>query len=134
MSWERWYQQNKEALNARRRQRYSENSEYRQRAIANSQRFRERKRAEILAEIGDRHSLAEAAEQINRSPQTIRFWHNAGYLPSPDLVNGKKFYSPSQVGLLSELAQALVKKGRSKTWHEHRDQVINSIWKRWYVS
>lgn len=125
-----WYERNREALSEKRKQRYHQNKEYRDKVLEQNKNYRAKKAKEkplqpkakvrtpkhrkpVQMEIvlkGKVHQLALVhvgafARAIGRSVPTIHQWERVGVLPkTPFLLRGKnkqeRLYSADMIGVV----------------------------------
>jgi DNA-binding transcriptional regulator YiaG len=125
-----WYERNKEALSKKRKERYHNNKEYREKVLDQNKEYRAKKAKEkpsqpkakirtpkhrkpVQMEIvlkGKIHQLALVhvgafARAIGRSVPTIHQWERVGLLPkTPFLLHGKnkheRLYSAEMIGVV----------------------------------
>jgi hypothetical protein len=103
----KWYEKNKERLSAKRKQRYADDPEYRQRAIERSRRHR---RGESPAPLpADGVSFPEAALRVGVGISTLREWRSKGWFPEPTRHNHAFWFAEAQLQLLIKLKEFLRK-------------------------
>lgn len=106
-----WYAEHGEGHNAKRRDRYANDPEYRK------QKREEAKKAMAAKRKRDREgrpakqpglSLAEVAARLGRTPGTIRSWEAKGYIPKPTLASktGRRYYA-KQVAQIERIGRFL---------------------------
>jgi predicted DNA-binding transcriptional regulator AlpA len=126
------FEKNKQRLSEKRKKRYAEDSEYRQRALERSKR---RRRGEsILPNPADAQiSFVQAAERTGISVSTLHEWRSKNYFPDPKLHNGRLWFSEKQVLLLKELKEVIrvYGKRRGKVKRDRLNEVIASIKANW---
>lgn len=127
----KYYEENKEDINERRRKRYDEDPEYKERVLRSSRDYRKRKREEhggdrrartpryarpTEVETGDGgtielYSVGFAARLLKRNVQTINHWEAAGVLPSTPYRDerGFRFYT---IGMIKAIKDAIGQKRR----------------------
>jgi len=106
---QRWYNKNKHALNAKRQHKYRTDPAYRERVLA-SQQERNKTRAQQrqykktpFGQVVRAYSIREASQIINRRVQTLTQWEKKGVIPPPIFGTAHRFYTLHQVMLLREL-------------------------------
>ena len=115
-AWRKWHAAHKEELNAKRREKYRENKEYRQKAIEQSRQTRRKISAEGVSEEPTYRMLngvrvevfkvGQVAELAGVAPQTLRKWSDNGTIP-PSIFPGRhRLYTRPQVNLIRRIAQA----------------------------
>ena len=117
-TFERWYRRNAAEFNAKRRARYRQDKEYRQRIVERQAEDRAResrltKEKKPLVKVdknGNKQEvfrIGEVAQMLGRSPQTIRGWEAEGFLPSKTILSTHRYYTKAQISLMSELCKIL---------------------------
>lgn len=110
----KWYNNNREAFNRRRAEKYALNEDLRRKTVLKQRLYRETKPREVAKGqffrlIGGRHlevfRIGKVAEMIGRDEQTIRLWEFNGYIPSPVVKSIHRFYTLNQVGLMREFGE-----------------------------
>lgn len=130
--YQKWYKANRETLNKERRSRYHTDPEYRQQVIERQRQYR-REAASRSREQRQQEGIwrmAETAEQIGRSDQTIRLWEAKGLIPKPTLSGKHRRYTSHQVELMKMLADVLEAPydnadAQRKAVAEARDEIHN---------
>jgi hypothetical protein len=132
----RWYEKNREDFNAKRRQRYAQDSELRKKARENAKRQREaqRERTEIDTTPTVRGGVktyrpAQVAELIGRSPETLRTWRRNGWLPESD--SRHPVYTAKQVKLLKKLSDTIAKYRYAKDYEARVETVVAKLHEAW---
>ena len=114
-AYRKWYNQNKKEFNAKRAQKYREDSETRQKILdyqneyrkthsrpsmagARNVRFYKGKKYEVFR-------IGHVAEYIGLSEQTIRGWERKELIPLPSFKSAHRYYSKGQIELLKEFAE-----------------------------
>lgn len=94
-----WYLKNKERLSAKKKERYANDAEYRERAKENSRRHRVPvSRADIPEEY--LYTSITAAEVIGITEWRLREWRTSSFFPTPAFYNGRIRYTSAQINLL----------------------------------
>jgi predicted DNA-binding transcriptional regulator AlpA len=128
----RWYEKNQQTLSERRKKRYAEDSEYRQRAIERSQR---RRRGEVTLTTPPADapiSFGEAAKHIGVGKSTLDDWRSKKYFPEPKHYNGRRlWFTEKQVLLLKELKDRVYGKRRWYMKFDRFKEVVASISANW---
>src|SRR5436190_5809282 len=101
-SYQKWYEQNKKQLSEKRRKRYAENSEYRQRVIEASRRRRSGEQSPPVPPVPPDApiSFAQAADRLDRGKSTLREWRRNNYFPEPKYHNRGCWFTENQVILI----------------------------------
>src|SRR5512133_3859968 len=86
-----WYVKNKQRLSEKRKQRYAEDPEYRQRALEAS-RLRRRGESALTTPPEGLSSFAEAAERIGVGISTLHEWRREKLFPEPKRHNGHLWF------------------------------------------
>jgi hypothetical protein len=104
-----YYEQHKEEINRRRREKYNLNPERRQTVLDQNKDYYRRVRRKpgasrtvVHSSTGNFFSMSVVATRINRKPATIREYHRQGVLPEPLHYDtrGWRLYTKAQVLLL----------------------------------
>jgi hypothetical protein len=115
-NWHRWYQNNKKTHNAKRKQRYAEDPQFREKVLeaqkelrsrapkaeADGRQFRKIKGKEVEV-----FRIGHVARVIERDIQVIRLWEREEKIPKPSIPGGHRYYTATQVELLKEFAQLM---------------------------
>jgi predicted DNA-binding transcriptional regulator AlpA len=100
----RWYENNKQAVSEKRKKRYAEDAEYRQRIVEASRR---RRLGEITPKTPPEDapiSFEQAAKRIGIGKTVLHDWHKKKYFPEPKRHNGRRlWFTEKQVRLLQYL-------------------------------
>jgi MerR HTH family regulatory protein len=103
-SYQKWYEQNKQELSQKRKQRYSEDAEYRQRAVEGSRRYRRGERTPPTPADAP-ISFTEAAERIGIGTSTLRDWRRKELFPEPVHHTWGLWFTENQVSLLTRIKE-----------------------------
>lgn len=109
-----WYEQNKDAISERRRERYHNDPEYRAAVLEQSRQHREKKKAERAAflanpyiVIGDKKVPAMTVETLEKETGVdkarLKYLQKAEYLPPALTTRPVRLYTLGQVELIKEL-------------------------------
>jgi hypothetical protein len=100
-SWDAWYEKNKTRLSEKRARRYREDAAYRNKALERSRAQRGTKK---VTPTGDHTvSFNDAAQAVGVTVWVLREWRRKDYFPEPHRRDGRLWFTPSQVNLLSSL-------------------------------
>jgi hypothetical protein len=111
---QRWYNKNKQALNAKRKQKYATDPIYREKVLAsqherNKARSQQRQyRETVLGQVVRAYSVGEAALLIQRRVQTLTLWEQKGVIPLP-IFPAPRAYTHHQIMLIRELVYIVTK-------------------------
>lgn len=128
--YKRWYDKNKKTLSARRKARYHNDPQYRQKALDN--RRKSLPKSDPLPE-GYVHTFSDAADMLDVSIWKLREWRRKNYYPEP-LEHGRALYfTQAQVELLGKLRNFLSTAGMRMTDEakNHLDVLTNLIHANW---
>lgn len=137
----KWYEEHGDDLNAKRRDRYASDPEYREKAKAQARIARERRRARggqvsettvkrvIDGKEVELYRVSAAAEMIGKSPDTIRLWTRKGYVPGE--AGEHRLYSLKQVKLLQKLAKVIDKYRYNRKYKHILNQAVKHIHNNW---
>jgi hypothetical protein len=131
-NYRKWYLKNKEAVSEKRKKRYAQDAEYRQRALEGSRRTR-RGEQSLPIPPDTPISFAEAAARTGIGVSTLHEWRRKKYFPEPKLHSGRRWFSEKQVLLLKNLKEFLSKYGKRR-WNvkqERLNEVTASISTNW---
>jgi hypothetical protein len=123
-SYKQWYQDNKVRLSAKKKKLYAEDPVYRDAAI---ERSRTNRKKSAPLDLGD-HTVAfkDAADQLVVSLWTLREWRRKHYFPEPFTAQGRMYFSPGQVALLTKLAEFFAANG-NRTVEVNKDQLSDLV-------
>ncbi len=114
-AYRRWYAKNKAEFNKKRREKYKKDSNYREKAIANTHSYRERGPATVMEdslyrELNGKNievfRISTVGQQIGRSVQAIRQWERSGIIPKPLFDGGHRMYTKKQITLMKRVVKA----------------------------
>lgn len=136
----KWYDSKKEAYNKKRRERYSKDKKYHDKAVASAQATKAKK----AKEKGDRverewegetifvHRIGEVSAHIEKSVFVIRDWEQAGVIPKPIFPGPQRVYTDHQMNMLKEFSEALDEAGDSiKAMNDVKENYSPSIHEEW---
>lgn len=133
----RWYKQNKDEYNAKRRERYQADQEQREKARERAARYRAENPSierQLQREYnGNRvpvFSTGQVAQKLGRTPQMIRNWEKEGMIPESVFPDQHRLYTQKQVDLILALAEVIAASGGSWSAPEVKKAVAN-MHKRW---
>lgn len=123
----RWYQRHRDDYNARRRERYKTDPEYRERVLSHS------RKSEFVTHVPENMVLiGEAAQSVGRNPYTLKTWEMKGFVPVALKINNCRVYTHQQVDLLKELAAFLdANHYLSKGYSNKLEQLKLHLWGAW---
>lgn len=138
-AFKRWYERHKKSFNAKRKERYRKDPEYRNKVIQTVRKARERVRAVDEPKIRVREykgkevpvfSITDVAVKIERSPDTIRAWEKRGLIPKPVFPGSIRLYTKAQILLLrwlvGEVDKAPSKVAQKEVLEACRDELFNA--------
>ena len=108
----RWYHRNKEEYNARRRERYANDPELRQKA---RERAKKQKRTastrtlkrELNGKLVDVFTTGQIAHAIGLTPQTVRNWVREGLVPDSVFEDKHLLFTKVQSNMIIKLKSVL---------------------------
>jgi len=102
--YQKWYRNNKLTLNEKRRKKYAQDKEYRNKQLAMARIRRQRIQAQKNTQW-EGLTTPQVAKLIGRKAQTIRGWEKRGLIPDAEQTeHGVRMYQTHHVGLLKQLA------------------------------
>jgi hypothetical protein len=120
-TWSKWYAENKDDYNDRRKQQRANDPELRAK-IAEHQREYRAARPKVerpptdpdaprLKTIGDRqvevYRISYVAKVCNRTVQVIRLWERDNRIPKPSVKGGHRYYTQHQIDLLIQFSELM---------------------------
>ena len=134
-----WYKQNRDEYNAKRRERYKQSKEMREKARENARKQRQKTdsvdTSPVLRTVSGRtlkvYRTAAAGAMIERSPETIRTWIKNGWLPDKDDDWTHRTFTKKQINLMRRLARVIEKYRYADDYQARLDKVVASIAKQW---
>jgi hypothetical protein len=128
-----WYTKNKEQLSEKRKQRYAQDPEYRERAMEASRKYRHDQSTPIVPPSDAPISFAEAADRIGRHVSTLHEWRRKKLFPKPKHYGGRLWFSEKQVLLLTKLKEVIRVYGnrRGKAKQHQLKEMVASIGANW---
>jgi hypothetical protein len=130
-SFSRWYKANRERVLAKRKQRYAQDPEYRQRAVEASRRRRRGEVAPTTPPDDAPISFREAVERVGVSGSALHSWRRHKLFPEPKRYGGQLWFSQQQVLLLKHLKDRVYGKRRWYMKSDRFKEVIASIRDNW---
>lgn len=138
-AYRRWYERHREEFNARRRERYQQDKEYRMKAIENTRKSEPvaPEQApplprEIDGKIVYTYRPSAAAAMAGRTYRVLRQWELAGWIPATSFPDPQRLYSAGQVKLLRKLANTIdAFRYKHKLRRAAVAKVVDEIWSRW---
>lgn len=128
----RWYEQNAEALNAKRRERYHTDPEYKAKQLENRRKQLERGRSLSPLNPTYTKTFSEAAEELGISIWRLRNWRNNNYFPEPYPYGKFLYFTDRQVELLRGLTNFIGDKPRlSAEDRAKMEDITNLIFANW---
>jgi len=136
---QQYYEQHRNTINERRKSKYQEDEDYRQKAIErakeyyarNRDKIRKRNRKRSMVVFPDGHTeralqISDLGERIGKKPFTIRTWLRKGLIPDSPLRRSRiRYYTPK---MITVVANALPDTFR-KDW-EAVSEKIERGWER----
>lgn len=133
----RWYKQNKDEYNAKRRERYQADKEQREKARERAARYRAENPSierQLYREYNGKRvpvfSTGQVAQKLGRTPQMIRNWEKEGMIPESVFPDKHRLYTQKQVDLILALAEVIAASGGSWSASEVKRAVAH-MHKRW---
>lgn len=120
---QKWYKDNKGALSERRKKRYREDPEYREKVLA-----RNRAKKTSVTVPPNFISLVSAAESLGITPFVLRYWCQKEYYPAPTRLGNRDYLTRHQLSLLEPLRDFLQEKTRDAT---RLDNIVALIYSNW---
>ena len=99
---QKWYEQHRGELSEKRKKRYDEDAEYRERAVEASRRRRRGERTPSVPADAP-IPFAEGAKRVGMGNSTLREWRRKQLFPEPKHHNGRLWFSEHQLPLLKKL-------------------------------
>lgn len=134
-----WYQQNREDYNAKRREKYKQDKELREKARANARKQRQKggdvDTEPVLRKVSGRtipvYRVGAVGQMIGRSPETIRTWIKNGWVP--DQADGwtHRTFTKGQIKLLQRLSTCIEKYRYAADYQQQLAKTVESIRKQW---
>lgn len=116
-----WWEENKDKVLKKRRARYHQDPEYRDKVLERTRRNRKKKAEERQAELRDfaingvpvkLQSLNEVAAKLGLEPDRLKYYQKQGYLPKALVTKPNRFYTPVQVEYIRQLTEFLAVHGK----------------------
>jgi hypothetical protein len=105
--YQKWYKNNKEILNEKRRKKYAKDQIYRNKQLAMARVRRQKLRAEKATQW-EGLTTPQVATLVGRKAQTIRTWEKRGIIPTPPQTDhGVRMYKPHHVTLLKDMVDLM---------------------------
>jgi hypothetical protein len=109
---QKWYRVHKDEYAAKRRERYAKDPAYRARAIAQSLKYNNAKKAATVTLTPKYcYSLPETAKKLGIHPSVLRRWRKKEYYPEPHTTGGRAYFSLAQCNFLISLRMFFAEHG-----------------------
>lgn len=133
----RWYRENKEEYNEKRRERYAANKEAREKARQRAQAYRDANptiERQLYREYNGKRvpvfSTGQVAQEMERSPQMLRNWEKEGMIPASVFPDRHRLYTAKQKKGIIALGVVIQKSGGS--WaHPDVKKAVARLHKGW---
>ena len=128
MTWKftEWYDKNRQEFNAKRKNRYQTDPEYKERAKAAAAQ----RRQAVKASSRTGNSVADVCEMLGVSPWLLSRWKTAGYIPVENL-KGYQF-TANQMQLLGALRDCMdANKGSGAEVMRKREEIVQVVHHNW---
>lgn len=117
-SFVKWYEENSQTFNNRRRERYQADKSYREKARLRAAEYRARKREERRQnhQVQTRFlngvevpvlTISEVAAELKCSPERLRYLERKNWIPETVFGEYKRLYTKAQVGLIRQIIDAI---------------------------
>lgn len=116
MAFNKWYSDNRDEFNEKRRQKYADNEELRQKAIENAREYRKSRKAKTAAEVEPVrrcfdngksymcYTVTDLSALCGVNTLTLKNWEKKDLIPYPDSGNVHRYYTEGQKDLVLEFA------------------------------
>lgn len=125
-----WYAKNRETFLEKRRARYQEDENYRERQQRYTKESRQRKRDG--EELVYKNTLKDLADSMNVCTGTVRYWFKQGYMPVPPKgQSGRYEITDESLSMISSAFKELggrLKPSNVKEFKDMTDTLIDSGW------
>ena len=131
-NYKKWYERNKDTYNARRRERYKNDKEYRDIAKQHTSNYK-RKLTNINREkYSEMFTVDQAANEIKMHKTTIRNWIKAGFIPKPN--TGVIRFTKEQVELIREFYKLSMEYKNKSDLNDKQNELSKYIKENWDIS
>lgn len=131
-NYKKWYERNKDTYNARRRERYKNDKEYRDIAKQHTSNYK-RKLTNINREkYSEMFTVDQAANDIKMHKTTIRNWIKAGFIPKPN--TGVIRFTKEQVELIREFYKLSMEYKNKSDLNDKQNELSKYIKENWDIS
>jgi len=106
---QKWYGENKEEFNAKRRKRYQRDKAYRESQLTTTRKWRKRVKKTATPKPAQPRpylTIGQVAEAVGCDVQTIRSMETKGYIPKTKKGLDKRKYLPKHVRLIKRVYEA----------------------------
>lgn len=131
----RWYEEHKDELSQKRKQRYANDPEYRQKALDARKKQLEANRGLSPLNPAYTTTFSEAAEELGITIWRLRNWRKNHYFPEPYPYGKFLYFTDRQMALLSKLNEFIGEKPRlGKEDKGTLEELTNFIFANWSAS
>lgn len=113
-SFRRYYEENRDEYNARRREKYQQDKETRAKARERAREYRAANapvERQLIREINGRQvkvfSTGQVAQEMGRTPQMLRNWEKEGLIPESTFPDKHRLYTKRQKSMIIDLGKVI---------------------------
>ena len=117
-SFRRYYDENRDDYNARRRDKYAQDKETREKARERAREYRaskpvvERQLTRVLNGRNVKvYSTGQIAQEMDRTPQMLRNWDKLGLIPESVFPDKHRLYTAKQKRMIIRLGEVIAENG-----------------------
>lgn len=136
-TYRKWYESNGSDYNQKRKDRYANDPEYRDRIKAQARETRERRKerggvqeTSVIRDGVEVYRVSAAAELLGKSPDALRSWVRKGWVPENN-EQVHRFYTKAQIRLMQRLVDVIQKYRYAKNYEDRLQKVVDTIHANW---
>ncbi len=136
-TYRKWYESSGGDYNQKRKERYANDPEYRQRIKEQARETRERRKerggvqeTSVIRDGVEVYRVSAAAELLERSPDALRSWVRKGWVPE-NTEQVHRFYTKGQIKLMRQLVEVITKYRYAKNYEDRLQKVVANVHAKW---
>jgi len=136
-TYRKWYESKGAGYNDKRKERYANDPEYRDRIKAQARETRERRKARggvqetsVIRDGVEVYRVSAAAELLGKSPDALRSWMRKGWVPE-NTEQVHRCYRKPQIKLMQRLVDCIEKYRYAKNYEDRLQKVVDTVHANW---
>ena len=124
-----WYKANKDKVSEKRKKRYAEDAEYRERMKNNARKARGISAA-FRKPDGYSMYLAQVAKYLEITEDVLQYWRKKDYYPEPFVFEGHVWFTSEQILWLDKLKD-FFQENNSRSARDTLEDLVSMIYANW---